>query len=78
MSFPADTKSNRPKLKVDKRTPPLAVMRAAKRAAADDDWLLRQWVNFSRAAYDTLDAEASEESLVDFWSVVTEWFDVTS
>lgn len=66
----------KPALRVARLKHPLAVIRAAKRVAVDADWSLRQWVDFSRAAYDTLDAEASEESLVDFWSVVAEWFEV--
>ncbi len=67
----------KPALRISRHTGPLDALRAAKRAAMAADWSLRQWVDFSRAAYETLDAEASEESLVDFWRVVAAHFEVT-
>jgi len=68
----------------DRRTPlrfapdarPLDVIRAAKAAAVKHNWMLGPWVQFSREAYATLDAEASDESLVKFREVVAKWFRV--
>jgi hypothetical protein len=66
----------KPRLKVPQRSAPLDAIRAAKKVALTEDWTLRRWTDFAREAYATLDADASEDSLAEFWRVVGEWFEL--
>jgi len=69
-----DTADHRTPLHVAPSARPLEVIRAAKAEAVKHNWMLGSWVQFSREAYATLDAEASDESLVKFREVVAKWF----
>jgi len=71
-----DTADHRTPLHVAPDARPLDVIRAAKAAAVKHNWMLGPWMQFSREAYATLDAEASDASLVKFREVVEKWFRV--